>query len=418
VQRLRDVKNKCYSLVLDDRQLADLAFQGLLPHIKDKYASQEFESLSNLVQRISDQDIKTFETRNAWNKKVSFVDEVTSSDSDEEPLIGLAKWVKNKKPMSCPFGHKEPEKFAFDITKADRIFDFLLQEGQIKLSPNHVIPSVEELKKIKYCNWHNATSHSTNECKVFRQQLQSAIEFGRIKFDSSKTQKPMKIDQHPFPTNMLDAKGKTKVLTLEAAERSASVDPQHQITADDTKGKGLIQEGTSSRRPPRSGIVITHRRHRETWQQRENRYRRQQEDRHREEERCRQEWNRHKDHWNCPFFIHCWEQNIKLSTIRDCPECNGYNRYDRPNRQYPDDDRRFGWPIRGRTSVHDRLGGRLSVHDRLGELVRYFPRDQEELEEMANARVPDECIICRDANTHRVESREVQYQPVRQPQLP
>ena len=191
--------------------------------------------------------------------------------------------------MSCPFGHKEPEKFAFDITKSDRIFDFLLQGGQIKLSPNHVIPSAEELKKIKYCKWHNATSHSTNECKVFRQQLQSAIESGRIKFDSSKAQKPMKIDQHPFPTNMLDAKGKTKVVTSEAAEKSASVDPQHQITTDDAKGKGLIQEGTSSRRPPWSGIVITHRRHRETWQQREDRYRRHQEDHRREEERCRQE---------------------------------------------------------------------------------------------------------------------------------
>jgi len=46
-----------------------------------------------------------------------------------EPVIGLAEWVKNKKPMSCPFGEKVPEKFAFDITKADRIFDFLLQEG-------------------------------------------------------------------------------------------------------------------------------------------------------------------------------------------------------------------------------------------------------------------------------------------------
>ena len=89
--------------------------------------------------------------------------------------------------MSCPFGQKEPEKISFDITKADRIFDFLLQEGQIKLSPNHVIPSVEELKKIMYCKWRNATSHSTNECKVFRQQLQSAIESRRIKFDSSKT---------------------------------------------------------------------------------------------------------------------------------------------------------------------------------------------------------------------------------------
>ena len=55
---------------------------------------------------------------------MSFVDEAVSLDSDEEPIIGLAEWVKNKKPMSCPFGHKEPEKFAFDITKADRIFDF------------------------------------------------------------------------------------------------------------------------------------------------------------------------------------------------------------------------------------------------------------------------------------------------------
>jgi len=139
VQRIREVKNKCYSLVLDDRQLADLAFQGLLPHIRDKYASQEFESLSHLVPRISDQDIKPFEPKRAWNKKVSFVDEAASSDSDEEPVIGLAEWVKNKKSMSCPFGHKEPEKFAFDITKAGRIIDFLLQEGQIKLSPNHVI---------------------------------------------------------------------------------------------------------------------------------------------------------------------------------------------------------------------------------------------------------------------------------------
>ena len=89
----------------------------------------------------------------------------------------------------------------------------------------------------------------------------------------------MKIDQHPFPTNMLDAKGKTKVLTSEAAKKSTSVDPQHQITTDDAKGKGLIQEDSSLGRPPRSGIVITHRQHRETWQQREDRYRRQQEDR-------------------------------------------------------------------------------------------------------------------------------------------
>jgi len=40
------------------------------------------------------------------------------------------------------------------------------------------------------------------------------------------------------------------------------------------------------------------------------------------------------------------------------------------------------------------------VHDRLGDRVEYFPRNQEELEEMANARVPDEFVLCRDANAY------------------
>ena len=58
------------------------------------------------------------------------------------------------------------------------------------------------------------------------------------------------------------------------------------------------------------------------------------------------------------------------------------------------------------------------MHDRLGDRVGYFPRNQEELEEMANARVPDEFVFCRDANTYRVESRESRRPLVRQPQLP
>ena len=90
--------------------------------------------------------------------------------------------------------------------------------------------------------------------------MQSAIESGRINFDNAKAQKPIKIDQHPFLANMLDAKGKTKVSTSEATEKNASVDAQHQITTDDVKGKGLLEEGRSSKRSPRPGIVITHRR--------------------------------------------------------------------------------------------------------------------------------------------------------------
>ena len=102
-------------------------------------------------------------------------------------MVGLAEWVQNnKKLISCPFGNKEPEKYGFDVTKADKIFDQLLSEGKIKLKPYHKIPTDQELKNIKYCKWHNATSHDTNECKVFRQQIQSAIEQGRLKFEMPK----------------------------------------------------------------------------------------------------------------------------------------------------------------------------------------------------------------------------------------
>ena len=39
IQRFRDIKNRCFSLVLSDQQLAEVDFQGLLPYIKEKYAS-------------------------------------------------------------------------------------------------------------------------------------------------------------------------------------------------------------------------------------------------------------------------------------------------------------------------------------------------------------------------------------------
>ena len=113
------------------------------------------------------------------------------------------------------------------------------------MKPYHKIQTDQELKNIKYCKWHNATSHDTNECKVFRQQIQSAIEQGRLKFEAPK--KPMKIDGHSFPTNMVYVRGKknalqTKVLTSQSAIESGAVDPKAQVSADEAKGKELQQK--------------------------------------------------------------------------------------------------------------------------------------------------------------------------------
>ena len=58
------------------------------------------------------------------------------------------------------------------------------------------------------------------------------------------------------------------------------------------------------------------------------------------------------------------------------------------------------------------------MHDRLGDRVEYFPRNQEGLEELANARVPDEFIFCKDANTHQMEPKEHYRPSARQSPLP
>ena len=111
-----------------------------------------------------------------------------SSDLEGKAEIGLAKWTKKREPVSCPFTKKEKEKFGFDVTKADRIFDLLLQEGQIK---------------------------------------------------------SMKIDRHPFPTNMVelkenDADEGVKILTSDRAKSLGVVDPKAQASANRLGGNADI----------------------------------------------------------------------------------------------------------------------------------------------------------------------------------
>jgi hypothetical protein len=128
---------------------------------------------------------------------------------------------------------------------------------------------------MKYCKWHNPTSHDT-ECKVFGQQIQMAFEQGRLKFETPK--KMMKIDGHPFATNMVDVardegSPQAKILTSSSAKRSGAVDPKVQIAADEVKGKGPMKDAGCSSAPRRcvtSQMLLNKFQHdRERWQHRE-----------------------------------------------------------------------------------------------------------------------------------------------------
>ena len=59
IQRFRDIRSICFRLSLSDSLLAELAFQGLLSRIKERFSSHEFESLSHLALRMACVDVRT-----------------------------------------------------------------------------------------------------------------------------------------------------------------------------------------------------------------------------------------------------------------------------------------------------------------------------------------------------------------------
>ena len=89
-----------------------------------------------------------------------------ADSEDEEVEVDATEWTWRKSIVSCPWAKEMKSTYNFDIKKADKIFDLLLEKNQLKLSSNHVIPSAGKLKGKRYCKFHNATTHSTNECSL------------------------------------------------------------------------------------------------------------------------------------------------------------------------------------------------------------------------------------------------------------
>ena len=146
---------------------------------------------------------------------------------EDEEEVAAAEWNWGKKTVMVlnPWGRGVKESYDFDVTKSDKLFDFLLEKGHIKLPDNHVMLTPDQLKNKKFCKFYNASSHFTNECRIFRHHIQRAIQQGRLKFD---TPRKMKVDDNPFPIdqNIVDAwlfKGKTKILTSTKSKEAGTV---------------------------------------------------------------------------------------------------------------------------------------------------------------------------------------------------
>ena len=51
IRGFRDIRNRCFSVNIAEKDLVDIAFSGLLAHIMDKLEGQEFLDVSQLLQK-------------------------------------------------------------------------------------------------------------------------------------------------------------------------------------------------------------------------------------------------------------------------------------------------------------------------------------------------------------------------------
>jgi hypothetical protein len=115
------------------------------------------------------------------------------------------------------------------VAKCDKIFYELHKAGCIKMS--HTIPPLDELKWKAYCRCHNSFSHATNDYNIFRRQVQSAINEGRLSL------KEIQVDNNPFSINTIDLQNSKVLIWSEQAKttkgKNVVIGEKRTITADE-----------------------------------------------------------------------------------------------------------------------------------------------------------------------------------------
>ena len=81
-----------------------------------------------------------------------------SDDESNDVYAAEFSWPSQAKLFTCSalkpiHKNRQDEKFTFDVSKYERIFDELYRLGYIKMS--HTVPPLEELKRRAYCKPHN-----------------------------------------------------------------------------------------------------------------------------------------------------------------------------------------------------------------------------------------------------------------------
>jgi recombinational DNA repair protein (RecF pathway) len=101
IQCFGEVKNRCYSTRISEKEAVELASLGLLKTIKDLAFQLEFTCLAHLVQKLT-----TYEQRHPelyqdrFKRQVILIDTEDAEDSGDDQEVAVVEWTQGANPMS------------------------------------------------------------------------------------------------------------------------------------------------------------------------------------------------------------------------------------------------------------------------------------------------------------------------------
>jgi hypothetical protein len=141
LKRFRETKGMCYYLNLPDDQLADTAVAGMLPAIREKLFGMEFDNLGQLSQRLSLMSNQAYgfniysrfakhnDIADIYNQFLKRADQGEEFDDEEEIVAAELVWGKEPLTVNQRWIKQAKGTYDFDVTKADKLFEFLVKEG-------------------------------------------------------------------------------------------------------------------------------------------------------------------------------------------------------------------------------------------------------------------------------------------------
>jgi hypothetical protein len=167
LRRFRETKSMCFSLNLSGDQLAGMAVAGVLPAIREKLFGMEFDNLGQLLHRLSlmsnqaygfkkdSRFAKYSDIANIYNQFLERADQGEEFDDEEEVVAAEIVWGKELVTVNQRWVKQAKGTYDFNVTKADKLFEFLVKEGRIKLLEGHFMLRPDGVKEKRCCGFHD-----------------------------------------------------------------------------------------------------------------------------------------------------------------------------------------------------------------------------------------------------------------------